>query len=258
MIKTSEKKKAKKSLGQNFLKDKTAIFKMIDGLNISKDDYLIEIGGGRGALTEYVVENKDYSKFDVYEIDKDLRSGLNSILGNDSRNELKFENFLDADLNIDKYKIIGSLPYYITSPIIHKILRQKKRPDVCVFLVQKEVGYKLIDGAPRASYWSYITLGYDVSKVIVVKASSFDPAPKVDSMIVKFVRNSEQEKLFNELDFKKWEKFLHHAYKNPRKMINKTFDKELLNRLEIDSNLRPQNLELADIIKLYKNHYEIN
>lgn len=251
--------KAKKTLGQNFLKDNQAAQLMVRSLDMQGADNIIEIGGGTGVLTRLIVEKKNnYKKLTVYEIDKDLKPGLAKILNQTGENEpahthdLIFENVLDADFSsIGKYKIIGSLPYYVTSPIIHRMLQQKNRSDVCVFLVQKEVGEKLTSKPPKATYWTYITLGYDVKKIAIVKAEAFSPIPKVDSMIIKFTKNLKTEETLFKIGIFKWEKFLHHVYKNPRKMINKTFDKALLIDLNIDSNLRPQNLELTDLLKIY-------
>lgn len=252
----SQKVKAKKTLGQNFLKDNKIASLMVNSLELNPSDNIVEIGGGTGILTRLIVDKSSkYNKFYVYEIDSDLKPGLEKILNELDKNKLVFENFLDANFDdLNRYKIIGSLPYYITSPIIHKILKQKNRPELCVFLVQKEVGEKLISKTPKASYWSYITLGYEVEKIAIVKAESFNPAPKVDSMIIKFTKNKDIEDFWtqNNLSFLKWEKFLHHVYKNPRKMINKTFKKEFLEELKIDPSLRPQNLNLTDLLKLYK------
>ena len=257
MEKMTNKHQAKKTLGQNFLKDNRSAQLMVRSLNMKIPDTIVEIGGGTGVLTRLIVEKKnDYANLMVYEIDRDLKPGLDKILNQiddqSHKHELIFENVLDADFaSIGKYKIIGSLPYYITSPIIHRTLQQKNRPDVCVFLVQKEVGEKLTNKAPKATYWTHITLGYDVEQIAIVKAASFSPVPKVDSMIVRFTRNLETEEILSKIGIFKWEKFLHHVYKNPRKMINKTFSKELLAKLEIDPNLRPQNFELNDLLKIF-------
>lgn len=249
---------AKKTLGQNFLKDNQMAQLMVKSLDLNGTDTIVEIGGGTGALTRLVVEKcNDYKHFRVYEIDQDLKPGLEKILKSSTNpntiNELYFENFLDADLGLSvPYKILGSLPYYITSPIIHKILRQTHRPEICIFLVQKEVGEKLLSEVPNATYWSHTTLGYRVEKVAIVKAEMFNPVPKVDSMIVKFTRLPKAEEELMKIGFTKWEKFLHHVYKNPRKMINKVFDKEFLSTLGIDSNLRPQNLDIEQLMRIYK------
>ncbi len=254
MYKMIKNHKAKKTLGQNFLKDIKSANLMISSLDMQKGDNIIEIGGGTGVLTRLIADKVNtYNSFTVYEIDEDLKDVLTKILSNDPKNKLLYQNFLDADLGMaNDYKIIGSLPYYITSPIIHKVLRQTKRPEIAVFLVQKEVGEKLLSAIPSATYWSHTTLGYRVEKVAIVKAEMFSPVPKVDSMIVKFIRQPKAEAELMEIGFTKWEKFLHHVYKNPRKMINKVFEKEFLKELGIDSNLRPQNLDIPQLMRIYK------
>ena len=251
-----EKHQAKKALGQNFLKDNQSAQLMVRTLNMQPNDSIVEIGGGTGVLTRLIVERKNnYKSLTVFELDQDLKPTLEKILEPSQKSNLIFENFLDTHLDDieEGYKLIGSLPYYITSPIIHKVLREKNRPEIAVFLVQKEVGEKLTSKVPRASYWSYTTLGYKVEKVAIVKAEMFSPVPKVDSMIIKFTRIKEDEETLRNIGFTKWEKFLHHVFKNPRKMINKTFDKELLQSLGINPSLRSQDLELADIMKLLQN-----
>lgn len=249
-----EKHQAKKALGQNFLKDNQMAQLMVKSLDMQPEDSIVEIGGGTGVLTRLIVERKNnYKNLTVFELDTDLKPALEKILEPSGKSKLIFENFLDAKLDQPEgYKIIGSLPYYITSPILHRILRETNRPEIAVFLVQKEVGEKLINRAPKASYWSYTTLGYKVEKVAIVKAEMFSPAPKVDSMIIKFTKIKDDEAILMEIGFTKWEKFLHHVFKNPRKMINKVFDKEFLAELRIDANLRPQNLELEQLIKIYE------
>ncbi len=244
----------RKHLGQNFLKSHEYASLMVKSLEINENDRIIEIGPGRGALTTLLIECK-FKDLILYEIDFDLAEHISEVVKSHGNVSVKRENILDADLfgMISPYKIIGSIPYYITSPIIHKFLAIPNRPETVVLLVQKEFGEKLLTTAPKSTYWSYITMGYKVEKVSIVKAENFNPKPKVDSMILKFVRVPDEEenlKVFG--TFKNFSKFLHHVYKNPRKMISKAFNSELLIELGISPNSRPQNLSFENIIKLYE------
>jgi len=242
----------KKSLGQNFLKDENVAVQMVDSLKINDADHVIEVGGGLGFVTKYLVKEPNLSKLDVYEIDERAVNMLNERFGRCRGVKILKENILDARICEDfdaSYKVIGAIPYYITSPIIHHLLNVRNRPTKIVLLIQKEVADKLISKVPRANYWSYITAGYNVLKVMDVSAELFDPAPKVDSSVLLFEKT---ENLTENIPFRKWSGFLHKAYKNPRKMLNKAFDKELLKSVGINPQDRPQNVNLEEWIKLYK------
>ena len=138
--------KSNKSLGQNFLKNEKVADNMIVALNINKDDILVEIGGGKGALTEKLL-NKNFKHLYVYEIDTGLIGYLKSISKGHSNVSIICESILNVDFEKfeergNTLKVIGSIPYYITSPIIHKILESENRPEKVVLLIQKEVSEK--------------------------------------------------------------------------------------------------------------------
>ncbi|PJA40656.1 ribosomal RNA small subunit methyltransferase A [candidate division WWE3 bacterium CG_4_9_14_3_um_filter_34_6] len=245
----------KKSLGQNFLNDESVADKMIVGLNLKKEETILEIGGGAGAITQKLIKlSSIYEKLDVYELDNNWANVLKILTKSERNCEIINSNFLDADLSkyVGDWKVIGSIPYYITSPIIHKLLELKNRPKIIVLMIQKEVADKILNTKPKSSYWSNIILGYRVEKIVDIPKTSFNPVPKVDSCAIKLLRNEEDEMKLNKIGFVRWSKFLHHAYKNPRKMLNKTFDKELLAKICISSTLRPQNLDSSDWIKIYE------
>ena len=247
--------KTKKQLGQNFLKNLIPIKALVEALEISVDDVLVEIGPGLGAITNQIVDNYQFKNYFAYEIDNSLESYLEPLK---SKNvTVVFENFLQARLSYigDKYKIFGAIPYYITSPIIHKLLEQENRADKIALIIQKEVADKIIAQAPKASYWTYVTTGYDIEKTLLIQRDSFSPVPNVDSKLIVFKRNLESEAIIKEIGFYKWSKFLHLVYLNPRKMMNKAFPKEILEKSNIDPTLRPQNLSLEDILRIYHNLY---
>lgn len=245
----------KKRFGQNFLVDHAAADFMADLLDSNNQDTIIEIGGGAGFLTSHILK-KQFNRLIVYEIDRDWIKNLIKVTNNRPDIEIKNENFLDADTDTDTdtlpatsadhLKIIGSIPYNITSPIIHKLLAMKDNPKRIILLMQKEVAEKVTASVPRANYWTYLTLGYKVQKIKDVPPSAFKPPPSVTSSIVLF-----QKTLGANLDFHKWSRFLHRVYKNPRKMLNKTFDKEFLKRLGIDPSQRPHDLTINDIMLIY-------
>lgn len=246
--------KPKKSYGQNFLTNISVAADMARNLEIESDDKLLEIGGGRGAVTNYLIKN-DFKSLDIYEIDPDLVKFLKAEFNKDNIKVLN-EDFLEADLSSynGDFKVVGSIPYYITSPIIHKLLRlkNKERPKVIILMMQKEVGEKILSDIPSSNYWSFITLGYDIEKIRNVSEKDFYPEPLVKSIVIKFTKNEKAGEIIDKIGFKNWEKFLHHVYRNPRKMINKVFDKEFLDEMKIDPQLRPQNIDLETWLKVYK------
>lgn len=257
MVKLNNQMKPKKSLGQNFLTNISVAADMVRHLNIEPSDKVLEIGGGQGAVTSFII-NYPYESLDVYELDKSLVPFLRKEFKENKINVIN-ENFLDADLSSYKgdFKVVGSIPYYITSPIIHKLLELpvKYRPKKIVLMMQKEVGEKILSQVPAASYWSYVTLGYTVNMVRFVSERDFNPQPMVKSIVLEFTKDEEGSKLIEKIGFKNWSKFLHHVYRNPRKMINKVFEKEFLDEVEIESTLRPQNIDLAKWVEVYNSKF---
>lgn len=250
--------KPKKSLGQNFLTNISVAADMARHLEITDADHILEIGGGKGAVTLFLT-NFPFKTLDIYELDRSLIPSLRKEFKGNNINIIN-ENFLDADLTHydGDFKVVGSIPYYITSPIIHKLLELPigKRPKKIVLMMQKEVGEKILSQVPSSSYWSYVTLGYRVEKVRAVSEKDFYPEPMVKSIVLKFTKDEESSKLLEGIGFRNWSKFLHHVYKNPRKMINKVFDKEFLTEVGIDPMLRPQNIELQKWIEVYERMHQ--
>ena len=163
--------------------------------------------------------------------------------------DVNFENLKKEGKNI---KIIGSIPYYITSPIIHKLLESNFRAERIVLLIQKEVSEKILSRVPKANYWTNAILGYDASLIDIVKSFDFYPEPKVDSASILLVRNIPDEEIVLSIGFLKWSKFLHHAFRSQRKMLNKAFPIDMLNALKIDPSLRPQDLTKDNLLSMLR------
>ncbi len=244
--------KPHKTLGQNFLSDKTIAKKMVAALEISQNDIVIEIGPGKGVLTSIITE-LPYGKFHAVEIDRRLYLELLEKYKNIDNLEIHCDNILQwlPKFSADgKVKVIASVPYYITSPIIHQLIKMKNRPAIAVLLIQKEVAEKIKSTAPDSSYMSSFTQTFfDVTYLGKVSAKDFWPVPEVDGGILKLsLKNIDIPSEF----VRKYEGFLHRAYSNPRKMLNKVFKKDELEKGKIEPTLRAQNLDAEEWFNFYK------
>jgi 16S rRNA (adenine1518-N6/adenine1519-N6)-dimethyltransferase len=236
-----------KALGQNFLRNETAITKIVGLLDVSQNDELVEIGPGEGVLTYEILKNK--SNFKLISIDVDDRVAELLVRIEDPRFKFILGNILrDEEIfNLEKYKVIGAIPYNITSPIIHKIIEQNVLPEKVVLVIQKEVAEKITD-KKRSSYLSnYIRMFFDVNYEFTISRNDFYPIPKVDSAVITFVKKENVQII----DKSKYSSFLHKVFRSPRKKINKVFNREELIQNNIDENLRPENLSQEDLIKLF-------
>ena len=252
--------KPHKELGQNFLTDKSVAKDMVEALDIQNGDEIVEIGPGHGVVTDFLVrKSKDLDvKIHAVELDVRLYQELKNFYSGNEKIEVIKDNILDwlPTFSTDrKLKIIGSIPYYITSPIIHKIIKMPTVAETVVLLIQKEVAEKIKSTAPDSSYMSsFVQIFFDVKYLGKVPSKKFDPEPKVDGGIIKMTRKSVDFDL--EL-IRKIEGFLHRAYSNPRKMLNKVFKKEELEKGNINPTLRAQNLNAEEWLSFYKKINEI-
>jgi len=199
--------RAKKSLGQNFLKSAKALSDIIIAGEINKNDIILEIGPGKGALTEKLLEHA--GKVIAIEKDNDLvihlKERFKKEIGND-RFELIEGDVLDFDPKILKkpYKIIANIPYNITGAILKQFLSDIHQPERMVLLVQKEVAERIVARNGNESILSLSVKAYGTPKIISkVPARYFNPAPKVDSAIIAITniaranfKNTQEEQLF--------------------------------------------------------------
>ncbi|KKS21131.1 MAG: Ribosomal RNA small subunit methyltransferase A [candidate division WWE3 bacterium GW2011_GWA1_41_8] len=245
-----------KELGQNFLTDREVARTMVAGLELSPGDEVVEIGAGLGAVTEELAEQAVSDETVVHAVEIDIRfvETLKTMFLQNMNINIVEANILDwlpTFIPKNDFKVIGSLPYYITSPIIHKILEMERLPRICVLMIQKEVAEKIAAQVPDASYMSSVVQTfYDVEYVAKVPKGKFVPSPKVDGGIIKMVRKTGQAVVHEEI--KKYEGFLHRGYASPRKKVNKVLDKDELARTGIDGNLRPQNLSADHWVRAYR------
>ena len=262
MVGKMERFKHKKSLGQNFLNDKNILNKIVVGSCIEPNSLIIEIGPGSGALTEKLIEtNNDVLAF---EIDTRLDIYLDKLEEKCANFKVIYIDFLKANINeyLSKYKysklyVIANIPYYITSPIINKVI-DELRPDCFTIMIQKEVGSRLMAKPNTRDYNSlslYCQFYYDILKICDVSKSCFTPKPDVDSVVLKFNRNDNKFKVTDENDFFR---FVKSAFKQKRKNLRNNLKQYDLSKIEtflntIDKNLsyRAEQLSLNEFVSLY-------
>ena len=250
--------RVKKNLGQNFLIDKNILEKIINITNI-KNKTVLEIGPGTGNLTSYILK-KNPKKIFVIEKDNDLAITL----------ENKFKNqitvFNDDVLKIDETKlfndkvvVFGNLPYNISTEILSKWIINLKNNfwfECLILMFQKEVANRIIAEFNTSNYGRLSIISnwkLNINKICDIKPAAFYPKPKVDSTLLFFYPKKNFVKINDPSNL---EKITRIFFNQRRKMLKKPFNqvfngnKNILNKLKIDLNLRPQNLNLETYYKL--------
>ena len=249
-----EKLKAKKSLGQNFLKDEAVLKRIIESANLSVDDVVIEIGPGEGAMTELLVGK--CKKVIAIELDDRLIEVLHTkFVGNESSHSPAGEGGVEIihgdilKINLPKlieenelvesgYKVIANIPYYITAPIIRLLLETKYSPKEALLMVQKEVAERIVAKKGAMSILAISVQYYSEAKFLfTVFAQSFDPKPKVDSAIIRITRNMELGAQ-NAEEVKKFFRTVKAGFSAKRKtLINNLSSSLQLDKKEIEEKL---------------------
>ena len=258
---------ANKSLGQNFLINEEVISNTIKSAEISKEDLVIEIGPGLGTLTNELA--KEAGKVICIELDKKMVKILEERFLLFDNVEIINEDILKVDLNkiieenkMEKTKIVANLPYYITTPIIMKLLEGKANFDSITVMVQKEVADRLCakTGTREAGAITYAVEYYSkATKLFTVPNISFIPEPNVESAVINLEVRKEkneqvqdEEKLFKIIKyaFMQRRKTLINALQNVEIYQSKEKIKKVLNKLEIDERIRGEALTLEQFIEI--------
>ena len=251
--------KPKKSLGQNFLQDENIARKIVSALEINQNDLILEVGPGTGVLTKYLVQSG--AEVVAIEIDKKLAKQLKIDYSDQQKFKLHQEDFLK--INLENFlepnktcKVIGNLPYHITSPVLFKIFENSHFFKCCVFMMQKEVAQRVV-AQPNCKEYGILSINSqyytEVKKLFDVSRHVFFPAPKITSSVVKwnFKHNKdlskEEERIFR-LIVKK-------VFSQRRKMLRNSLkiitDLEInINRLSLNLEQRPEQLSVSDFIEL--------
>ena len=242
--------KPKKKLGQNFLIDNNVIQKIIKCAEISHQNEIFEIGAGTGNLTKAIIERNPKQ---IFLIEKDKK--LYEILKNRFDNKIQIFNedilkFSKNNLFSSNTIIFGNLPYNISSQILTKFIFnfENFKFKMLIFMFQKELAERIIAKVNSSNYGRLSILStwkFDVNKVFDISANSFFPKPKVKSTLLIFTPKKITSKFNNPKSLEKITKiFFNQRRKKIKKQFNYIFsdNPEVKNKLNIDLNLRPQNL----------------
>lgn len=271
MRESSKQFKHKHSLGQNFIIDEFIFDDIVRESGITKDDLVLEIGPGNGAMTRVLCENAKYVV--AVEVDKTLMPLLKENLKEYENVKIINADFLNCDFSIildafkgglaelapTNIKVVANIPYYITSPIIMALLTNSYVSEMTL-MVQKEVGLRIIAEKGNKDY-GVLTLACnyfaDTFGLFLVPRTAFFPAPKVDSAVVKFVKHKDCEEDEN---YKKLFKVIKAAFQERRKKLINSLSNVLgIDKLKIESiikelgfseNVRAEELSLDDYKKL--------
>jgi len=251
---------AKKSFGQNFLKDQNIICKIANSLDINDDDLIIEIGPGQGALTKELKSKN--AQIIAFEIDERMHEALDKL--EDKTTKIVYKDILSVDIKkeLKEYKynrlyVIANLPYYITTPILEKLINTDLKIDDMVVMVQNEVADRFC-AKPGSKEYGLMTIllnvKYNLKKLFVVKNTCFLPSPKVDSAVVHL---SLKENVLKINDIDSFNKYLKMAFSHKRKTLKNNLPKdvwyktlEILVKKDINVNVRAEDLTLDDYIDI--------
>jgi 16S rRNA (adenine1518-N6/adenine1519-N6)-dimethyltransferase len=255
---------AKKSFGQNFLVDLNYINKIISALDLQQGETVIEIGSGRGALTEKLIESG--ARVIAIELERDMIASLRKQFGdadnlkiveNDAL-KVDFSEFAEAENQSLNIKLVANLPYYISTAILQKLIEQREIFSEMILMFQREVVERITArvGNSERGFLTVLTEAYlQTEKLFDVPPSAFRPSPKVNSAVVKLTPKAENivkdEKLFREIvsaAFVQKRKTILNNLKNaPPNLREKIGDvNEFLAKCEIEPNRRAETLTIEE------------
>jgi len=250
--------KPRKRFGQNFLHDKMVIQRIVNNINPRQGDHIVEIGPGEGALTELVLDK--IGAMDVVELDRDLipllkiRFVMQEGLTIHQADALKF-NFCELKENEKKLRIIGNLPYNISTPLLFHLFDNSHCIQDMHFMLQKEVVDRIVAKPGDSAYGRLgIMMQYYCRSeyVFTVKPGAFRPPPKVDSAIVRLIPHEKPPVEVN--DFDTFSKIVNFSFTQRRKTLRNILKGKLeasqIEELGIEPTIRPERLSLQDFTKI--------
>ena len=260
--------KFSKSLGQNFLIDGNIVRKIVQGANITKEDYVLEIGPGIGTLTEELALNA--KKVVAVELDEKLLPVLDETLQDYDNVEIIHGDILKIDIKKliheklygGEVKVVANLPYYVTTPILGMLLEESLNIDSITVMIQKEVADRMLASPGSKTYGAlsvFINFYSNPEIILKVPKTVFMPQPKIDSTVIRLniIRNFEdvdRDQLFKVVKaaFSKRRKTLLNALSSYGYDLDKEIIKNLLEEIQINPEIRAENLSLEDFINISK------
>ncbi|MBI5399573.1 ribosomal RNA small subunit methyltransferase A [Candidatus Saganbacteria bacterium] len=243
----------RKQLGQHFLVDPMVLQRIIAAAEVTSDDLIVEIGSGLGLVTLELAKRANHVI--AIEIDGELLRISQDVLK--SQNNISFvrKDILKTDLNEltvgRHFKVVGNLPYYITSPILEALLTLKDRPEKVVIMTQKEVAERMAAAPGTKKYGSFsVFVQYyaDIKLNSLISKSSFYPWPEVSSALV--VLTPHKEPLYPVQDEKLFFDIMHAAFQQRRKQLRNSLADFKIEGLDFDFSRRPETVSVKDFVKL--------
>ncbi len=250
----------RQKFGQHFLKNQNAVKKIIDGLDIKPGEKIVEIGPGEGALTYPLLKEIQRNNAEFLGIEKDLflaeklvKEGLNVVAAD------ALEEIPKMDANNKNWKLCGNIPYYISGFLFRTISELENRPKKIILMIQREVAERITANAPELNMLAASIQVWGIPKIIMkLGPEDFSPKPEVDSAIIEIDLKQNQ---LNSDELKKYYETMRAIFKQPRKTLynnlREHFEdqdriKKLLEKLEIKSEERGQNLSIEQLIQISK------
>jgi 16S rRNA (adenine1518-N6/adenine1519-N6)-dimethyltransferase len=258
MLNQESQHKARKRFGQNFLIDHGVIRDIVRSIHPHKDDQIVEIGPGKGAITQLLADSCD--NISVIELDRDLVPWLKVKFEHHPHFQLFQADALQFDFaqlikNDQPIRIVGNLPYNISTPLIFHLLTYSTRVRDMHFMLQKEVVKRMAAQAGDSAYGRLgIMVQYycAVENLFEVPPGAFDPAPKVDSAIVRLIPHAQLPYVANNI--KTLETLVNVAFQQRRKTLRNSLKQlltpEQIESLPVDLTLRPENITLAQYVEI--------
>lgn len=256
--------RAKKSLGQHFLKSERALRAIVAAGEVKPEDTILEIGPGQGVLTEKLLETG--AKIVAVEKDDGLYELLQEKFANEIRSgklEILHEDILDFDVSRfkdSKWKLVANIPYNITGAILKKFLGSEWQPERVVLLVQKEVAERIIARNGKESILSISVKAYGAPRHIErVLAGSFAPAPKVDSAVI--VIGNISKEFFGNIEEQRFFEIVRAGFASKRKKLSSNLASiikkeeviDAFRKLGLDENARAEDIDIETWKKLAAN-----
>ncbi len=252
----------KKSLGQNFIFDKNLLRAIVSDADIDDTDTVLEIGAGEGTLTAEIASRCD--RLYSFEVDRELEPYLTAVSADHPNLTIMWQDFMTVDDawfdDFDHIKVVANLPYYITTPIVFKLLKHRDKISSITVMVQKEVGERFASPPDTKDYGITSVCLQSIASVRlvrVVKKSNFTPPPKVDSCIVKIDIRDDR----TDFDFDSFSEFIKQCFAMRRKTLvnnltaHSEYDKShvlsVLSEMALDPAVRPEHITVDEYIKIF-------